>query len=120
MTQIRAASGSTPSTPAHSSPWVIDEVSHFLVAQYRRNRDPQVTQAALDWFAARVGEDNVDKLLRTFVQEFPNVASTAAKPPSTNGPGLIRWLAHREAVLEELMLLWLANQNPAFRSFREL
>jgi hypothetical protein len=75
MTEIRAASGLDPINPgALFAMGLIDEVSHLLVAQYRRNRDPQVTQAALDWFAARVGEDNVDKLLRMFVQEFPNVA----------------------------------------------
>ena len=59
--------------------------------------------------------------LRTFVQEFPNTAIYR------NEVNLDQWLdnstdglAHREAVLEELMLLWLANQNPAFRPFREL
>ncbi|MFY9747309.1 MAG: alpha-amylase family glycosyl hydrolase [Acidobacteriaceae bacterium] len=122
MTEIRTASGLDPINPgALFAMGLIDEVSHFLVAQYRHTRDPQVTQAALDWFAARVGEDNVDKLLRTFVQEFPNSAVYRGETTidqwlqgSTDG------LAHREAVLEELMLLWLANQNPAFRSFREL
>jgi Alpha amylase, catalytic domain len=100
---------------------LIDEISHVLVAQYRKSRDPQVTGAALAWFTARVGEDNVERLLREFVEEFPNVAIYRGEVKldewlngSTDG------LAHREAVLEELMLLWLANQNPAFRPFREL
>jgi hypothetical protein len=122
MTEVRASPGAEPVNPgALFAMGLIDEVSHLLVAQYRRNRDPQVTQAALQWFAARVGEDNVEKLLRTFVQEFPNTAIYR------NEVNLDQWLdnstdglAHREAVLEELMLLWLANQNPAFRPFREL
>ena len=29
-------------------------------------------------------------------------------------------VAHREMVLEEMLLLWLANVNPAFSPFREL
>ncbi len=122
MSEVRTAAGLDPIHPgALFAMGLIDEVSHVLVAQYRRNRDPQVTQAALGWFSARVGEDNVDKLLRTFVQEFPNVAVYRGEATidqwfhgSTDG------LSHREAVLEELMLLWLANQNPAFRPFREL
>jgi hypothetical protein len=122
MTEVRAASGLDPINPgALFAMGLIDEISHVLVARYRRTRDPQVTQAALNWFSARVGEDNVEKLLRTFVQEFPNVAIYRGEVPldkwldnSTDG------LAHREAILEELMLLWLANQNPAFRPFREL
>jgi hypothetical protein len=122
MTEVRAASGLDPVNPgALFAMGLIDEISHAIVARYRSSRDPQVSQAALQWFSARVGEDNVEKLLRTFVQEFPNVDIYRGQvnldqwlDNSTEG------LAHREAVLEELMLLWLANQNPAFRPFREL
>jgi hypothetical protein len=122
MTEVRAASAADPINPgALFAMGLIDEVSHFLVAQYRRNRDPQVTQAALAWFSARVGEDNVEKLLRTFVQEFPNVAVYRGETTIDQWlQGSTDRLSHREAVLEELMLLWLANQNPAFRPFREL
>ncbi len=122
MTQVRTATGLDPIHPgALFAMGLIDEVSHFLIAQYRRNRDPQVTQAALDWFAARVGEENVDQLLRAFVQEFPNVAIYRGEVTVDQWlQGSTGGLAHREAVLEELMLLWLANQNPAFRTFREL
>src|SRR5580700_11299792 len=100
---------------------LIDEVSHALVAQYRKSRDPEVSGAALKWFSARMGEENVERLLKGFVAEFPNVAIYRGEAKldewlngSTDG------LTHREAVLEELILLWLANQNPAFKPFKEL
>ncbi len=124
MTEIRVANGDKDNVVnpgALFAMGLIDEISHALVALYRRNRDPQITQGALTWFSERVGEENVERLLRTFVEEFPNVAIYRGEEQldkwldrSTEG------LAHREAVLEEMMLLWLANQNPAFRPFREL
>jgi hypothetical protein len=122
MTEVRTANGLEPIHPgALFAMGLIDEISHALVARYRKTRDPQVSRAALQWFTERVGEDSVEKLLRTFVQEFPNVAVYRGEV------SIDRWLdhsteglQHREAVLEELMLLWLANQNPAFRPFREL
>ncbi|HUB17953.1 MAG TPA: alpha-amylase family glycosyl hydrolase [Acidobacteriaceae bacterium] len=122
MTEVRAASGLDPIHPgALFAMGLIDEISHAIVARYRQSRDPQVSQAALQWFAQRVGEGNIERLLRAFVEEFPNIAVYRGEVP------LDRWLdrsteglQHREAVLEELMLLWLANQNPAFRPFREL
>jgi hypothetical protein len=124
MTEVRTAENpdADPVNPgALFAMGLIDEISHVLVAQYRKSRDPQVTQAALGWFAARVGEDNVEKLLRSFVQEFPNVAIYRGEEPLDRWlQGSTEGLAHREAVLEELMLLWLANQNAAFRPFREL
>jgi hypothetical protein len=122
MTEARTAAGLDPIHPgALFAMGLIDEISHAIVARYRQSRDPKVSQAALQWFAERVGDDNVERLLRTFVQEFPNVAVYRGEV------SIERWLdhsteglQHREAVLEELMLLWLANQNPAFRPFREL
>ncbi len=100
---------------------LIDEISHAIVAQYRRTRDPEVNGAALRWFAQRVGEANVDRLLRAFAEEFPNVAVYRGEAKlETWLDGSTEGLRNREAVLEEIMLLWLANRNPAFQPFREL
>ena len=50
---------------------LIDEASHVLMARYREQFDPQVMTAALDWFGAQVGTDNLDKMLLAFVEQFP-------------------------------------------------
>lgn len=100
---------------------LIDEVSHALVAHYRKNFDPNVMQEALAWFAARIGDDNLDRLLHVFVTQFPNVA--IYRDRETVGEwlqGSTEGISHREIALEELLLLWLANQNRAFRPFQEL
>ena len=58
--------------PVNYSPWgLIDEASHVLMARYREQFDPQVMTAALDWFGAQVGTDNLDKMLLAFVEQFP-------------------------------------------------
>jgi glycosidase len=100
---------------------LIDEASHVLMARYREQFDPQVMQSALSWFGGLVGTENLDKMLLTFVQHFPG--STIIQGKETPA----QWLAgstgagsNREAALEELMLLWSANRNPAFKPFAEL
>jgi hypothetical protein len=120
MSQSRDKNNSVP-PGALFAMGLIDEVSHALVAQYRRSRDPEVSGAALRWFAGRVGEDNVERLLRTFVEEFPNVAVYRGEVKLDDWlNGSTEGLTHREAVLEEMILLWLANRNPAFGPFKEL
>ncbi len=100
---------------------LIDELQHALVAAYRKSIDPAVLTAALQWFAAAVGPENLQTLLLQFTAEFPNSATyrgdtTPAQWLAATTDGLL----NREAAFEELLLLWLANANPAFAPFREL
>jgi hypothetical protein len=100
---------------------MIDELNHALIARYRAEIDPSVLSEAFQWFEAKVGPENVDLLLRSFVDQFPTVDVYAGKlSPSQWLAGTTEGLSNREAALEELMLLWLTNINPAFAPFREL
>ena len=68
-----------------------------------------------------MGAEELDKLLLTFVEQFPGTSVMRGQETPR------QWLAgstdgtpHRAAALEELMLLWTANRNEAFRPFEEL
>ena len=100
---------------------MIDEALHMIIARYREQRDPRAMVDALNWFEGRVGEKELDKTLREFVESFPPVAVYRGQTDAGE------WLAgasdnvpNRAIALEELILLWLANGNRAFRPFREL
>ena len=100
---------------------MIDELNHALVARFRREKDPQVLSAAMQWLAEQAEPEQVEKLLRTFTERFPN--TTVYRGEMTPAEWLTKsteGMPNREAALEELLLLWLANINPAFKPFREL
>ncbi len=100
---------------------LIDEILHHVVAQYRDQRNPQVMAQALAWLQARLGAKPVDEALRRFMTEFPQVAAYRGQAnPETYLDGETAGVPHRQLVLEEMLLLWLANMNPAFGPFREL
>ncbi|MGE5322106.1 MAG: alpha-amylase family glycosyl hydrolase [Actinomycetota bacterium] len=99
---------------------LIDEALHAVLAQYRQ-RYPNVMSTALDWLGSRLGTEGLEKTLQGFVQHFPPVAvyrnqQTAAEWLSGSSEGV----SHRNVALEELLLLWLENLNPAFQPFKEL
>ena len=99
---------------------LIDEASHVLIARYREQFDPEVMNAALDWFSGQVGRTSLDDAagIRGAISRFARYQ--ALETPKEWLAGKTGNISHRAAALEELTLLWTANRNPAFRPFEEL
>lgn len=100
---------------------LIDEILHFVMAEYRRMRNPQALRAAIAYLQERIPVESLDAALLEFCQQFPPLRvyleeQTAAEYLQGQTDGL----AHREIALEEMVMLWLANLNPAFSPFLEL
>jgi len=100
---------------------LIDELSHALIAAYREKTDPLVLDNGLKFLSEKVDSKATEKLLLAFTEEFPNVAVfrnelTAEAWLTGHSEGTF----NQELALEELLLLWLANTNPAFTPFKIL
>ncbi len=104
---------------------LIDEILHLVVEKYRQQRRADVMQQAVDHLEKTIGKETLDACLSQFVAEFPPtqvylqeilIEDYLAK--STSYPSGI-W-SNRAVTLEEILLLWLANVNPAFEPFQEL
>jgi hypothetical protein len=99
---------------------LIDELNHAMVARYRKEIDPSVLTEAVRWFTAQTQPAEIEKLLLAFTSQFPNTAIYRGDLTAAEWlKGTSDDLPNREAALEELLLLWLANLNPAFAPFRE-
>ncbi len=100
---------------------LIDELSHALIARYREQIDPGVLADALDFLSAEIGPQELNRLLLEFTGQFPNLSVFRGELTAEQWlNGRTEDLPHREAALEELLLLWLANSNPAFARFKLL
>jgi glycosidase len=100
---------------------LIDEILHAVVHLYRTQINPHVVGQAIEWLQSHLGHERVATALHQFADQFPPmavyrgeasvesylIATTAGRP-------------HRQVTLEEALLLWLANVNPAFSPYREL
>ena len=100
---------------------LIDEVLHYIFAMYRQQVNPGVMQQALAYLGAQLGADGLEQTLRHFGSDFPaspvyrgEIELELFMQGATDG------YTHREMTLEELLMLWLANMNPAFRPYHEL
>jgi glycosidase len=100
---------------------LIDEVLHHVIDLYREQRDPQMMSAAIEALEGELGGDQVEATLRTFAEHFPTVAAYRGDlSPDEYLRGQTDGRPNREIALEELLLNWLANENPARGRYDEL
>ncbi len=100
---------------------LIDEILHHVVALYRTRMNPALYDDLLAWLEKSIGKRKLNASLRAFLREFPPVPVYQGKleleaylASASDG------ITHRAAAAEELLMLWLANQNPACQPYQEL
>ena len=97
---------------------LIDEILHYVVALYRKQESESIFFEALDYLEERLTPAKVDAALLAFADLFPPVAvyqNKIALEAYVKGETESR--SNREILLEEMMMLWIANMNPAFSPF---
>lgn len=103
---------------------LIDEILHYVCMLYRRNKVSDFMTKLLEELDKEYKSSEINSLLLDFMKEFPPVEVYKEKITAQEyldgtaidiGTGLER--TNREQVLEEMILLHLANENPAFKPF---
>lgn len=100
---------------------LIDEINHFMMRRYEEVENPGVVARAINYLYGKIGEEQTRSALMSFSTFFPSsevyrggMSTEKYLSLSTGGK------PHTEIVLEEIILLWFANINPAFSKFHEL
>jgi len=100
---------------------LIDEILHHAVEIYRRTVNPNIMADAIAALVAELEPDRLDHALAQFVEQFPPLAVFRDGQNTADYlAGESEGIPNREVALEELLMLWLANVNPAFATFDEL
>ncbi len=106
---------------------LIDEIFHYVCMLFRRDKRPETFANLLADLDTYFKKEEIDKLLYEFMDEFPPTEVYQGKitkeeflERTAYDTGTKRERPNREQVLEELVLLHLANENPAFHPFQIL
>ena len=100
---------------------LMHEIFHLLIRRYEETDNPGVFGRNLEFLDGSLNSDEVDKILLTFIEEFPPL------PVYKNQVKPLEYLKgktgnknNREIILEELVLLNLENLNPSTNQLKEL
>ncbi|HOW45877.1 MAG TPA: alpha-amylase family glycosyl hydrolase [Candidatus Aminicenantes bacterium] len=100
---------------------LIDEILHHVAALYAAQVRPGAFRELLAELEKKAGAGEARRALLRFCRDFPPLDLQQGRiSPEEYLLGTVQGVPNREVVLEEMLLLWLANANPAFAPFREL
>ena len=100
---------------------LLHEIFHFVIRHYEEKENPGAFERSLTYLKNSLGEEELDKVLRKFVEQFPPVAvhkGITTLDQYLNGNTGSK--SNKEIILEEIILLHLENLNPAFQNLKEL
>ncbi len=100
---------------------LLHEIFHFIIRHYEEKENPGAFERSIAFLNNNLGVEEVEKVLRKFVEQFPPVAvhkgiTTLDHYLHGNTGGK----SNKEIILEEIILLHLENLNPAFGQLKEL
>lgn len=99
---------------------MIDEILHYMAGLYRRQVNSGAFESALEHIEAAMGRNELDRTLRAFTRQFPpREVYQQGISPAAYLKGKCGERSCRATALEELVMLWLANENPAFSPYLE-
>jgi glycosidase len=98
---------------------LIDEVLHFMIEVYRRQVNPNIMKDAYGYAAIKL--PSVDNTLEKFLDQFPprdvylgRLSVKEYLETDSNG------VSHKFVAMEEMLMLFISNENPALTPYKEL
>lgn len=96
------------------------EVMHLVIRKYEENENPGVFERGVKYLEEKL-QENAGLVFSKFIEYFPplpvylnEITPEKYLASSTNGK------PNREIILEEILLLYLENENPGFKALSEL
>lgn len=100
---------------------LIDEILRHVAHSYRDERNPAVLDGALAAIGERLGPPGVEATLRAFADIYPDRKLYRGEAdPSAWLDGSTDGVPNRQLGLEELLLIWVTNANPALAPYGAL
>ena len=100
---------------------LIDEIMHAVISQYHKQKTPTLYEDLLADLTEKIGKRKLDTALRKFIKDFPPLSVyKKISEESEYLAGESNGISNKAAAIEEILMLWLSNSNPACDPYKEL
>jgi glycosidase len=90
----------------------LDEVSRYLIARFRDQKNPDMFEQAQSWLEDEFGQDGLKSSVAQFLSVFPS-ESIRHSDKHQSDKGLDDYVNGSHDYVVDLLAVWLLNENPA-------
>ncbi|MFZ5519460.1 MAG: alpha-amylase family glycosyl hydrolase [Candidatus Zhuqueibacterota bacterium] len=100
---------------------LIGEIFHYVFTLFQEEKNISMLEQALHWLTGKFGSEELDNAFIKFIEDFPPRAVYKGEQTAREYlTGATNGVPHTYFILEEMIMLWISNMNPAYTSFMEL
>lgn len=100
---------------------LITEIFRYLTYAYCQRKNPAAFHQGLSWVAKKISPDKLAGTTKTFIDYFPPYSVRRRQQTSSQYfTGITNHTPNQHIIAKEIILLFLANHNPAFAPAAEL
>ncbi len=101
---------------------LINEIMHVAINAYCLDTNPDLFSKMQQFLADKVGTQEMDSLLELYTEKFPpsDTIYSGQDDPREYVRGKTGETPHRHLLLEDLLISWIDNNNPAAERLKEL
>jgi len=99
---------------------LMDEFFHYILKQYRSQFSTNILSEALDYLRSSLSPEEVDRVIEIFLAEYPPMPVYKKEISLQEYLSGIKINDQYANLLEEVILLYVENQNPALENYVDL
>ncbi len=99
---------------------LIDEIFHYLFKMYKGSINPEALTDAIIFLENSLSKPDLNKLVENFIKEFPPKVVYTKEVDISKYLEQVMESQEFAPFLEEIIMLWLENQNPALHAYQDL
>lgn len=99
---------------------LMDEIFHFILKSYRQQIQKNILEEALSYLELNLSKSETRQVIELFLKEFPPISVYQQKEKLEDYIEKLSINDSYSLLLEEIILLWVENQNPALDHYHDL
>ncbi len=99
---------------------LMDEIFHFILKSYQQQIQKNILDEALNYVELNLTKSETRKVIELFLKEFPPISVYQQKEKLEDHIEKLSLNGTYSLIIEEIILLWVENQNPALDHYHDL